>query len=971
MLPLDPETRSRLRYAGARLAEYEARREEAELLAAGGDGEGSLKIISEAAVQAYTFLGGHFSDPGLDDLLTRIGGQILADVDLEPPSVLSDPFRADLLHLVSYTGFVGGHTELLRQWLRTIRGMKLKQALFSTELIATVEFERWGELIELADKPYFSNSALTLTQRMLQLARFIRAVQPRILSLFIHPHDVVTLAVLGAIRKKDPKRYRTVLINHADHAFWLGSSMVDHVIEFRSVGEIYTRRYRGIKSTTVIPLTCPLPTNNQCRSEDRAQLRQELRIPGDASLSISIASLYKILGARWDYFDAIVGLLRSHPTHHHLLILGQGEDLFRKRAHDAGLADRFHVWGKRPNLVPYYRGADFLIETFPLMGGNVRQEAMVLGCPIIVVNPPGFEQNTRFLGLPEGYPVVSHQVELEALAGAFIRQPTDRDRLGQGLADFAAKNFSYEKVASQVRQFITDFLADQRPAKSPFVDSGYAFPFHRMYQQYALSKAEQEFLVGAADRGLRELTYAVGPDEPSPAMKAIVRRHLQGSTQPNYGDEEDRLLTPALVAWAKGNLEEASREAQTALSTRPGLSSAWRLLADAAIDLDRRDQGAEALVRAVSIDPTDDRSRLLLAQIYLGLGDLSQANALVQQLLHRNEHDVEALLFLSQLCYRANKPELAETFLRSAAQIEPCHPRLVGPGAWFSPGEKKSVSVVVTAMNNLPLTHRCLESIRFHAGRRVEEIIVVDDGSNDGTIEYLQARAQRWDLLKPVRLDSTQGFATAANEGARRAQHPYILLVDNDIEVRPHAIAALAEPLDRDDTVAMVQGKLLSPHGLVEHAGYGSVQASRPGAAVEIHSIRKGWNPADPTLNERLRLRAVSASMMMIRRNAFAEQEGFDPDFVNGMEDIDLSLRIGLTGKWCLYEPGAVGIHVGGASGWARWEYRAENLRRFWNRWRGEIEPDFIVAGDGSVQRAATSLIEPYPLPELIEQFAH
>ncbi len=155
MLPLDPETRSRLCYAGPRLAEYEARREEAESRAASGDLEGSLKIISETAVAAYTFLGGHFSDPGLDELLTRIGGRILADIKPTAPSTLADPFRADVLHLVSYTGFVGGHTELLRQWLRTIRGMKRKQALFSTELIATVEFERWGELIELADKPYF------------------------------------------------------------------------------------------------------------------------------------------------------------------------------------------------------------------------------------------------------------------------------------------------------------------------------------------------------------------------------------------------------------------------------------------------------------------------------------------------------------------------------------------------------------------------------------------------------------------------------------------------------------------------------------------------------------------------------------------------------------------------------------------------------------------------------------------------
>jgi GT2 family glycosyltransferase/glycosyltransferase involved in cell wall biosynthesis len=970
MIPLDPQTRERLSFSGPRLADYEARRQHAATLFERGDLEGALRRASDAAIQAYSFLGGFFSDPGLDDLLATIGQHVLGSMPKQDVMAESSrqPSANDVLHLVSYTGFVGGHTELLRLWLRTLHEQGRRQGLYSTEILATVELERWGELVELADKCYFSNSALSFTQRIVQLAKFIDLIDPKLITLFIHPHDVIVVATLGAIRRQQEKPFEVVIVNHADHAFWLGASVADRTIEFRQVGEIYTRRYRGINKTNIIPLTCSaidtVQNNGDSRQGHRDRIRQQLGIPLNSTLSLTVASLYKILGGRWDYFNAIVHLLHAQPEHHHLLILGQGEDLFIRRAADAGLADRFHVIGKQADLVPYYTGADFLIETFPLMGGNVRQEAMAFGCPMIVVNPPGFEQNTPFLGLPDRYPIVAHQVELEAVAAAFIQQPKERERLGEGLATFARQRFSSAQVRGSIARFVDDLLAGHLPDSTPAVDDGKTFPFASMYQQYALSKAEQEFLAGAPDRGLAELSFAESPNEPTPAMNAVIRRHLDGRNQMNYGDENHRLLSPALIAWAQGDISKAIHNTEQAIQLRPSLTAGWRLLAELSIDLDQRDRAMQALARAVSIDPNEHRALLLLAQIFVGCGDLARANSSVQQILQRNEHDVDALLLLAQLCERAKRPELAATFHQSAAQIEPRHPRIAGPGPWFSPGEKAGVSVIVTAMNNLLLTHRCLESIRFLGDRRIEEIIVVDDASNDGTWEYIEARASRWDLIHPVKLDSRKGFAAAANTAARIARSPYLLFVDNDVELRPQAVASLAEILDRDPQVALVQAKLLFPHGEIEHAGYGFVQTNHPGRPIEAHSIRRGWNPADPTLNVRRRWPAVTASTMLARKEVFQAVDGFDEGFINGMEDIDLSLRVGLAGGWAIYEPGAVGIHVGQASGWARWKHRAENHRRFWSRWNGQIEPDFILQHDGSRQRVAGSKVESYSLPE-------
>ncbi|MBY0586147.1 glycosyltransferase [bacterium] len=967
MLPLDQETRDRLAYAGPRLAEYEARRSQTTALAQQGDFENALRSASEAGSQAYSFLGGFFSDPGLDKELASIGEKIIALAPEVRSLPTTNSFTCDVLHLVSHTGFVGGHTEMLRNWMRTLAHRKQRQALFSTEILTTVELERWAELVALADKCYFSNSLLSFTQRVVQLYRFINIVGPKVVTLFVHPHDTIVVAALGAIRRLQPHRFEVVVINHADHAFWLGAGIADRVVEFRQVGEIYTRRYRGIQATSIIPLTCAAADQKRDRNDHRLLVRQELGLAEGKTLSLTVASLYKVLGSRWDYFSAMVSLLRAQPNHHHLLILGQGEELFARRVEAAGLSDRFHVFGKRPDLTRYYDGCDFLIETFPLMGGNVRQEAMALGCPMIVVSSPGFEQNTPFLGLPGGYPVVSHQTELEAVVDAFLKQPIERQKLGDSLAHFARDRFSYEKVSLAIGKFIDDLLARRPTPSKPTDDDGRAFPFQQMYQQYALSKAEQEFLVGSPERGLTQLAFAAGPDEPSPAMNAVIRRHLMGFGQVNYGQDHARELTSPLLAWARGDLDQAITRCQKVLSTSPGLTVGWRFLGECYIDLDQRAKAIEALQQVLLIDPFEARSLLLLSQIFVGLGNLAQAHTLVQQLLQHNEHHADGLLLLAHLCEKASRPDLVESFTRSAAQIEPRHPRLVGSGPWFTPGERAAVSVIVTAFNNLPLTHRCLESIRFLGDRRLAEIIVVDDGSSDGTWEYLEARAKRWELIRPIRMDSNRGFAAAANRGAAEAQSPYVLFVDNDIELRPHSITAMTEHLDDDPKVALVQGKLLYPHGLVDHAGYGFIQRSRPGAPMEVHSLRRTWNPADPSMNQRLRLQAVTASMLLARRETWASVGGFDEGFVNGMEDIDLSLRVGLADHWLTYEPGAVGIHVGQASGWARWKSHGENQRLFWNRWKGQVEADFIQLEDRSLQTAPGSLIHDYSFPAPVE----
>src|SRR4051794_1370693 len=210
--------------------------------------------------------------------------------------------------------------------------------------------------------------------------------------------------------------------------------------------------------------------------------------------------------------------------------------------------------------------------------------------------------------------------------------------------------------------------------------------------------------------------------------------------------------------------------------------------------------------------------------------------------------------------------------------------------------------LVVPTWNGRGLLERCVPTLVAQAG--VARLVVVDNGSTDGTAEML---AERFPSIAVVALAENRGFARAVNAGVAAGGAEHVVLVNNDVECDPGFVAALSGALGRDPRAGMAAGLLLTPgRGRVDSYG---VEVDRTLAAFP----RFAGAPWPVPLHER-GLALPSGGAAAYRRDALAGAGGFDEALFGYMEDVDLGLRLAAAGWRCAGAPQASGIHLGSAS---------------------------------------------------------
>jgi GT2 family glycosyltransferase len=187
-----------------------------------------------------------------------------------------------------------------------------------------------------------------------------------------------------------------------------------------------------------------------------------------------------------------------------------------------------------------------------------------------------------------------------------------------------------------------------------------------------------------------------------------------------------------------------------------------------------------------------------------------------------------------------------------------------------------------------------------------EAVIVVDNGSVDGTLEWLARQAPHARVLAQGR---NTGFAVAANRGLLAARTEFVALLNTDIVLAPDWLELMAgrlaaEPdcasvackmvrLD-DETILDDCGDVLRRDGVCEQRGRGRRDDGRWDRPGEVFGACGG--------------------AALYRRSAVRDAGAFDERFVSYLEDVDLALRLQLGGWRCAYEPRAVAHHAGGGS---------------------------------------------------------
>lgn len=200
------------------------------------------------------------------------------------------------------------------------------------------------------------------------------------------------------------------------------------------------------------------------------------------------------------------------------------------------------------------------------------------------------------------------------------------------------------------------------------------------------------------------------------------------------------------------------------------------------------------------------------------------------------------------------------------------------------------VSVIIVTLDGRHHLERCLPALAATKGVALE-IIVVDNGSRDGTLEWLRAS---WPQVKLVGLPRNLGFGEANRRGIAVAASDWIALLNNDTEVEPGWLEALLVPMLADPSVAATCSVL----ELMRHPGV--LNAHGGGMTWLGYGFDRAFGRPLSVLADEPPQRDVifpTAAAMLMRRKEFEAIGGFDRSFLMYHEDVDLGWRWTLAGK--------------------------------------------------------------------------
>lgn len=227
---------------------------------------------------------------------------------------------------------------------------------------------------------------------------------------------------------------------------------------------------------------------------------------------------------------------------------------------------------------------------------------------------------------------------------------------------------------------------------------------------------------------------------------------------------------------------------------------------------------------------------------------------------------------------------------------------------------RNMVSVCIVNWNGMDYLSRCLDSIHKQDYRGKIEIIIVDNYSTDGSLEYLEGSQNGIKILKN---NSNKGFSCAHNQGIKSCKGDYVLPLNFDIFLEPDFISEMVKVMEANPTVGIISGKLYK-----QIDGKRSKLIDSTGIMMEYCFMRPRGEMEEDIGQydspENFRVFGACGAAPFYRREMLEDikcfNEFFDEDFVSYVEDVDLSWRAILRNWKCIYNPHAIAYHERGAT---------------------------------------------------------
>lgn len=389
-----------------------------------------------ASLVASTFHLGFFSSLNLESKLEALSQKMITNFVEEDWKPL--PNRGSTVHLITRAFSSGGHTRAVERWLG------------SSEQSSSIVLTRSQKLPEdlaqaIGDREFLVVKGGPL-RRIRQVADYVSNFELAISH--THPFDVDAVLALWIARRRGT---RVAIFNHADHQFWVGSTVAEVVLEFRKFGSELSMGHRGVLKTLIVGLPPNVaaskglhgPVSSSKATKSKMLLcvgrnQKFAKIPGKPSLE---EYLEKFLSENPEFKCTIVGPGRFSRV----------RKLKRKLGHRVTLLPRQPL----SKLFELFSQASVGIDTFPMGGGTIARDMTSQGVPVVSLRCPTGSLDDlpqELWRLAESYAEWSEAIlQFSASTEPFHDMPCpvlDQNHWGSETQALILRNAQYENASS-------------------------------------------------------------------------------------------------------------------------------------------------------------------------------------------------------------------------------------------------------------------------------------------------------------------------------------------------------------------------------------------------------------------------------------------------------------------------------------------------------------------------------------------